>query len=769
MQLLPNIRTLIPLVAVVLSVGFVSVDYLIVSNRVASEEVSNFVETLKFSSSTTQGNLNRAIRRGDQAAIKQILLDLNYLPMLQDAYLVNESSQIVQATDRSKLLTQLDDESISKLIDLDRTTKISQEAILWIEERDLAVAAYPIDGPIPADGTSVRPTKWSLIIAMDYTSRLASLKSEVRSAAFVSGGLMLGLVILLSLVVHLVISRRLVAILSVIGRYTDGKKVPGSSFKGSDELAQIGRSVNALISAVEEKQVALEGSRVELENLNRELTYQKSALDEHSIVSITDHRGVITYANDLFCEASGYSREELIGNTHRMLNSGEHDKAFFTDLWQTISSGESWQGQLKNRRKDGSFYWVESTIVPILDKDTQRYRYIAIRTDITSEKRLSESLIDLQKKNRQMYGVIAHELRTPVAAIEMMTHHGPSEWQKDRSLVRNAVKDLLHSIDDMKMLVNPELKRELRLGSTTIDELNAQINSTVASAVALNDIQFKQTAELTGFLASQQFKTDAYRVKACVTNLIRNACLHSEGSTVWCRVDSFVDDQGTQYLRWRVCDDGKGIPEAYQASMFEPFRRSDSKAEGTGLGLHIARSWIRELNGELQYRALNPGSEFTLTLPIVKSDESEEKSASDQNLCKLEDGLAPLKVLFVEDDRLLRMVTAKAFGNLFAVFDQAKDGFEGLQMADLDYDIIITDYFMPNMSGLDLIKKLRQRGDARPIIAATAATIGKETENLLCAGADAVLHKPMTKESLLKTINDLCKKGRLKIESHPRL
>ena len=768
MMLQLNIRTLIPLVAVVLAIGFVSVDYLVISNRLASKEVFNIIETLKFSSSTTQGSLNRAIRRSDQAAVKQILLDLNYLPMLQEAYLVNESSQIVQTTDRSKLKTQFDDESISQFIDLSRTTHLNQEEVVQVDEEHLAIAAYPIDGPIPSDGASLRPTRWSLVIALDYSNQIAALKSEVRSAAFANGGLVLGLVIILSLLLHLVISRRLVSILRVIKRYSEGEKEQMPAFKGSDELAQIGRSVNALISSVEEKQLKLEHSRVELKNLNRELTFQKSALDEHSIVSITDHRGIITYANELFCDVSGYSREELMGNTHRILNSGEHDKAFFADLWQTISSGESWQGQLKNRRKDGSFYWVESTIVPILDSDTQRYRYIAIRTDITSEKLLSESLIDLQKKNRLMYGVIAHELRTPVAAVEMMTHHGPSDWQKDKSLVRSAVKDLLQSIDDMKMLVNPELKRELRLGSTTVDELNAQINATVASAVALNDIQFKQTSDLTGCLTSQQFKTDSYRVKACVTNLIRNACLHSDGTTVWCRVDSFVDAQGNQFLRWRISDDGKGIPEVYQASMFEPFRRSDSKAEGTGLGLHIARSWIRELNGDLQYTALNPGSEFTLTLPIVITDALEERSASNQHLWNLDDGLSQLKVLFVEDDRLLRMVTGKAFGNMFAVFDQAKDGCEGLDMSKLDYDIIITDYFMPNMSGLELIKKLRQRGDERPIIAATAATIGTESQDLLSVGADAVLHKPITKEGLLKTINDLCKKGRLKIESHPK-
>lgn len=336
----------------------------------------------------------------------------------------------------------------------------------------------------------------------------------------------------------------------------------------------------------------------------------KRALDHAAIVATTDVSGRITYVNDKFVEISGYSREELIGQDHRIINSAYHSKEFIRDLWRTIANGQVWHGELRNRAKDGHYYWVDTTIVPFLDTRGKPYQYIAIRADITARKAAEERLAQQAALARvgQMAAVVAHEVRNPLAGIK-----GAIQVLMSRRTADDAelpvMRDIVNRIDSLSELINDLMvfarPRPLRLAMVEFHAIVADAITIVRRDPAAHGIDITVHGEDVSVTA------DGELVRATILNLLLNAAQAMSGAG---HVAVTTRRQGETAVM-QIRDTGPGIPADIHEQIFEPF--FTTKARGGGLGLPIARRTAELHGGSLTLECpADGGTIVTMTLPI---------------------------------------------------------------------------------------------------------------------------------------------------------
>jgi PAS domain S-box-containing protein len=362
---------------------------------------------------------------------------------------------------------------------------------------------------------------------------------------------------------------------------------------------------DAVPSPLEQAEDALRRSMKDLEDV-------KYALDKSTIVATTDRHGTITYANDKFCEISKYSREELVGQNHRIINSGYHPREFFQEMWRTIGGGRLWHAEIRNRAKDGSFYWVDTTIVPFLDERGRPYQYIAIRHDITDRKRAEAELREQAALTRlgEMAAVVAHELKNPLAglrgALEILGRRMPPE-ATDRHIVGEMVAriDALNQmVQDLLVFARPTPPKIASVSTSQI------VRDTVALLATDPDMR-EITVDEAGLETAPMIQADPELMKAVLLNLMINAA-QAMGRRGRIMV-SIAEGHGGCEIS--IADQGPGIPEEIRAKVFDPF--FTTKHRGTGLGLAVARRTVELHGGKLQFECPpGGGTVMIVSLPL---------------------------------------------------------------------------------------------------------------------------------------------------------
>lgn len=343
-------------------------------------------------------------------------------------------------------------------------------------------------------------------------------------------------------------------------------------------------------------------------------------LDQLDIVAVTDSAGRITHANDKFCQISGYSREELLGQDHRILNSGTMPQDFFKDLWRTIASGRVWKGEICNRAKNGALYWVDTVIVPQLDPHGRPDSYLSIRRDITARKMLEKQILQSEKMASlgQMAASLAHELTNPLSILHARIGRLGSMTENSAPVsaetLSQEIQKLMFACDRILSIVKG-MRSFSREGSAD-PFLACSVKDLLSDLKALCSPQLK-TARIEFPSCSPErdcsIEARPSQILQILVNLINNATDAIESNLEkWIRLE--CKDLG-DHIQVSITDSGSGIPLPIREKLFQAFFTTKEVNKGTGLGLSISKSIAEQHGGTLVLDEMSPNTRFVLTLP----------------------------------------------------------------------------------------------------------------------------------------------------------
>lgn len=353
------------------------------------------------------------------------------------------------------------------------------------------------------------------------------------------------------------------------------------------------------------------------------VTINDQLIEDNIIMSATDLKGKITYVSNAFCKISSFTKEELIGKPHNIVRHPDMPKEAFKNMWNTIKKNEIWRGEVKNLKKDGSYYYVLATISPEYDKNGQKVGYSAIRQDITAKKQVEEqqSILIEQSKSAGMSEVlttIAHHWRQPLQEMTLLLEQLQLEKMMEGSVSDETIVSVSEGIDSKIMLLSKTIeefttffKKKDNKEEIKVTDLIKEIKEYLSYTYKLNNITINeiiQTPEMNCFIN----KDDLEQI---LVSLIDNSIESLDISKVKEKKITIYCEENEEAYIFKIEDNGLGIKEENKDRVFEPYFSTKIEQNGTGLGLYVSKIIVERNNGFITFEQKDDKTSFIITLP----------------------------------------------------------------------------------------------------------------------------------------------------------
>jgi len=480
-------------------------------------------------------------------------------------------------------------------------------------------------------------------------------------------------------------------------------------------------------------------------------------------VAVTDVHGIIQYVNPAFESITGYSSEEAQGKPIRFLKSGRHDESFYRNLWQTILSGQTWTGQIINKRKSGVLYTEETAISPVYDANGTTINYVAVKRDVTDELNKEEEYRHAQKMEAvgQLAGGIAHDFNNILQAILGFSEILLSKLPKETSEYRN--------VSEIKKAAAraADITRQLLIFSRKqpIEKKRIDINTVLQDTEVLLQILLGDRVHRILDLAEilHPVDADAGQITQIIMNLAINArdampdggrlTISTENVSLSLTDTSVIPgSKPGKFVCLAVTDTGCGMSRGVKDHLFEPFFTTKEPGKGTGLGLAGIYGIIKKHKGWINvYSEEGMGTTFKVYLPASETDESSAEQIAEQNEARRE------RILLVEDDLAVRNMVIRLLQNAgYQVFEtgSAEEALTLFDRERADFDLLFSDIILPEKTGIELADQIKKMNPAMPVLLYSGYRDQRERWSNLDSKGYHFLQKPFTVTTLLAAVYD---------------